>query len=71
MMVLLTPTEVAQRTKLAVSTLAKRRVLGGGPPYTKLGGRVVYDAADVDAWIAAQGKRHSTSDAPVPAHGAA
>jgi predicted DNA-binding transcriptional regulator AlpA len=56
--------EVAERSTLAVATLAKLRVLGGGPPFIKLGARVVYDAADVDAWIAAKGKRHSTADAP-------
>jgi hypothetical protein len=36
-------------------------VRSGGPPFTKLGRRVVYQKADLDAWLA-QGKRTSTSD---------
>lgn len=65
---LLSPRDVAERTKLAVATLAKLRVVGGGPPFIKLGARVVYEAGDVDAWIAAKGKRRSTSEASaVPA----
>lgn len=48
---------------LAESTLAKMRWRGDGPPYSKAGPRiVVYDIADLDAWLS-QGKRTSTSDA--------
>ena len=61
---LLSPQQVAERTRLAVATLAKLRVVGGGPPFIKLGARVVYDVADVDAWISAKGKRRSTADSP-------
>jgi hypothetical protein len=59
---LLDTTEAAERTRLARATLAKLRVTGGGPPFLKLGAKVLYDAADLEAWIAAQGKRRSTSD---------
>jgi len=62
-MPLLSPQETSERTKLAVATLAKLRVIGGGPSFIKLGARVVYDSADVDAWIATKGKRRSTSEA--------
>ena len=65
-MPLLDTFQAADRTKLARATLAKLRVLGGGPPFTKLGAKVLYDADDLDAWIAAQGKRRSTSDTPAP-----
>ena len=37
---------------LKPQTLRKWRVTGGGPPYVRLGGRVAYRRADVDAWIA-------------------
>ncbi len=32
-------------------TLEKNRCYGGGPKYAKLGRRVVYRVADLDAWI--------------------
>jgi predicted DNA-binding transcriptional regulator AlpA len=53
--------EAASRTGLSVSTLNKLRVFGGGPTFVKLGRRVVYDPADLDAWLAAR-KRRSTSE---------
>ena len=63
---LLDTLQAAERCKLARATLAKLRVIGGGPPFVKLGAKVLYEAADLEAWIAAQGKRRSPSDAPVP-----
>ena len=48
---------------LSPSTLAKLRMSGDGPPYAKAGPRiVVYDIADLDAWLAAR-RRRSTSEA--------
>lgn len=46
---------------LSVSTLNKLRVFGGGPVFLKLGRRVVYDLADLDAWLSTK-RRRSTSD---------
>ena len=67
-MALLDTREAAQRTRLARATLAKLRVHGTGPRFLKLGAKVLYDEGDLDAWIAAQGRRRSTSDVPaVPA----
>lgn len=51
----------ATYTGLSVSTLNKLRVFGGGPLFLKLGRRVIYDVADLDAWLAAR-RRRSTSD---------
>lgn len=49
---------------LSASTLAKMRLRGDGPPYSKAGQRVVvYDVADLDAWLASR-KRRSTSEDP-------
>ena len=45
---------------LSVSFLNRRRVIGGGPTYTKLGRRVVYAKSDLDAWLALH-RRNSTS----------
>ena len=41
-------------TGLAVATLAKLRCLGGGPPYLKLGRKVVYRRADLADWLDAR-----------------
>jgi hypothetical protein len=43
----------------------KRRVYGDGPPFLKIGRRVLYDMDDVEAWLA-QRRRRSTSDNGVP-----
>jgi excisionase family DNA binding protein len=52
--------EAAEYLGLGKSTLDKLRVTGGGPAFFKVGARVVYDSADLDAWIA-QHRRSSTS----------
>jgi predicted DNA-binding transcriptional regulator AlpA len=54
--------ETAWYLSLSKSWLDKKRLSGGGPPYLKLGRRVVYDVADLDAW-AASNKRQTTSEA--------
>ena len=49
----------------SASHLEKLRVSGGGPAYLKPSPRfVVYDTADLDAWLQA-GRRQSTSDSGV------
>jgi len=48
---MLTENAVAQLTGLSKGTLRTWRCRRKGPPFRKLGGRVVYDAADVTAWI--------------------
>jgi integrase len=42
----------AARSGLTIGTLATYRSMGVGPPYRKVGRRVVYDPAELDAWIA-------------------
>ena len=51
--VFLKPVEVVERYRGAVSstgTLANWRSTGGGPPFVKIGGRVVYKLADLKEW---------------------
>lgn len=48
---LLTIKEAAEMTRLSVHTLAGFRKDGRGPKYGKLGGRVFYREADIQAWI--------------------
>lgn len=52
---LATPDEVSAYLKdVPVKTLAKWRVIGKGPVYTKVGRHVRYDWADVRAWLKTQ-----------------
>jgi len=53
---------LAERIELSERTLEKWRVQGRGPAYLKLGGRVLYDLREVEAWLTAQ-RRTSTSQA--------
>lgn len=52
--------QAAKYTGTSVSALNKLRLTGGGPTYIKLGRTVVYDIADLDAWLDAH-RRKSTS----------
>lgn len=58
---LLTDAQVARLLGTSRKALAQRRWRGGGPRYVKLGRRVLYDPADLEAWIQ-QNKRSDTSD---------
>lgn len=53
----------ARHVGLAAATLTKLRCIGGGPKFTRLGRAVVYELADLESWVASQGKRSSTADA--------
>jgi predicted DNA-binding transcriptional regulator AlpA len=53
--------EAAHFLSLSARTLEKHRTYGTGPAYRKLGGRVVYAIADLEAWVA-RGAVTSTSD---------
>jgi predicted DNA-binding transcriptional regulator AlpA len=54
--------EAARFLSLSHRTLEKHRTYGTGPAYRKIGGRVVYALADLQAWVA-RGTRSSTSEA--------
>ena len=58
---LLTETEVAERLNVSIRTLQGWRLRGGGPLYVKIGARVRYRGEDLDAFVAAGLRRH-TSD---------
>jgi|APCry1669191674_1035369.scaffolds.fasta_scaffold108118_2 predicted DNA-binding transcriptional regulator AlpA len=53
--------DAARFLGLSGRTLEKHRTYGTGPQYSKLGGRVVYRIADLQAW-ATFGTKTSTSD---------
>jgi predicted DNA-binding transcriptional regulator AlpA len=58
---LLRVAEAAEFLGLSVSKLNKMRVFGGGPDFLKLGSRVAYAPADLNAWLQTR-RRSSTSD---------
>lgn len=47
----LNTSEAAQTLGLAVTTLEKLRVHGGGPRYVKLGRAVRYRNSDLESWL--------------------
>lgn len=53
--------QAAEHLGVKERTLEDYRLRGGGPPFYKIGARVVYDSAELDAWLAAR-RRTSTSD---------
>lgn len=57
----LSTAEAARQLNLSVSTLNKWRLTGDGPRFLKLGRRVAYSQADIDAFTAAQ-RRGSTAE---------
>jgi predicted DNA-binding transcriptional regulator AlpA len=50
----LRPSEAAAYLRLSISTLAKWRLSGSGPPYSKVGRAVVYRRHDLDSWLDAR-----------------
>lgn len=58
---LLLPDEAGEFLGFSRSWLAKLRMTGEGPKFIKLGRKVRYARADLDAWVAA-GRASSTSD---------
>lgn len=63
----LTNDEAADYLRLSPRTLEKQRVIGGGPRFRKFGRRVMYAAADLDAW-AAERSFETTSDPEYAEH---
>lgn len=53
--------EVSVRLGVSVSHLNKLRLTGKGPAFVKIGRRVSYDPAALDAWVSQQSRR-STSE---------
>ena len=56
------PKQAAAYLKSSESTLAKKRLKGNGPTYTKFGRLVLYAKQDLDEFLASR-RRLSTSDA--------
>ncbi len=61
----MTPREAAEYLRSSPSTLAKRRLTGNSPAFTRIGSAIRYRKSDLDAWMA-DNLRRSTSEAPAP-----
>ena len=70
MTTLLSAKAAAEFLGVSSGLLATWRMRGDGPPFAKLGRRVVYDAADL-AKLVEQSKRTRTSEVPSARHGCA
>jgi predicted DNA-binding transcriptional regulator AlpA len=46
---------------------AKRRVTGNGPPFVKIGGRVVYERSAIEAWLRARTFSNTTEQSAAEA----
>ena len=56
--------ELSRRWKLSHRTLERWRWLNKGPPYLKIGGRVVYELAAIEAFESSQRHLAGTSASP-------
>ena len=59
---LLSVIEAACALGVSKSWLDKKRAEGGGPPYVKLGRRVVYDWRDVEPWLLSNRKPNTPAN---------
>ena len=46
--------QLAARLTISTTTLSAMRRKGNGPKFVRVGGKVLYRAADVEAWLAEQ-----------------
>jgi len=53
MLKLISPETTANRLKIHQGTLRNWRHQGKGPPFVKIGGKILYDEADLKEWIEA------------------
>lgn len=58
----LRPIDAARYLGLAVATLAKQRSQRVGPRFSRLGRVILYDVADLDAWLRAHKTDSSSRD---------
>ena len=64
--------DAALRVGLTPATLEKLRVVGGGPPFYRVGPkRILYDPADLDSWVRSKKFASTSERIESPADGAA
>jgi hypothetical protein len=62
--------QAAEYLGIPERSLSSSRVRGGGPPYYKIGQRVVYDSVELDAWLATRRRISTTDRGAAPSHSA-
>jgi hypothetical protein len=62
---LLTPRELAEHLHCSERTLERRRLVGDGPPFVKIGQKIHYPLREFEKWLA-DNTRCSTSEATAP-----
>lgn len=58
----LTEKQASQRWPYSIAWFQRKRHEGGGPPYRKVGGRVIYPIEQLDAWFESHALVTSTSE---------
>lgn len=58
----LTPAQVAERLHVKPGTLATWRVQGTGPAYIKVGRKVLYPLAELEAWESKQTRTNTAQE---------
>ncbi len=61
----LTPREAAEYLRSSVSTLAKLRMYGGGPAFTRIGRSIRYPRAELDRYMAERVARSTSENRPL------
>ena len=54
--------EAAELIGVSHRTMEKYRCIGGGPPFLKIGHRVLYVRQDVEAWLEKHRCRHTSDE---------
>lgn len=67
--VFLNAKQASQLVGISVSTLAKWRLSGAGPIYSKVGRRVVYQRSQIEAWMKRNSHASTSEYAPQITYG--
>lgn len=63
------PRAAAEYLGVSTSYLAKRRVEGDGPAFSKFGKAVAYSQEALDGWAASRARNSTSEDKPAVRHG--
>ncbi len=61
---LITRRDVPLYVPIAAQTLAKLAVVGGGPPYVRVGRRAAYRAGDLKGWLSERSRTNTSNHSP-------
>jgi excisionase family DNA binding protein len=64
----MTPREAANYLRTSASTLAKRRLSGGGPKFCRIGKAIRYLKSDLDQWMASSRVSSTSEDREAGRH---